>query len=70
MTTIDLIFLWFYMLTGVTIIATAAGLATSAAIYSIIMLGLKVTIPLSVVGLISFLWHRIRKNPFKISINK
>lgn len=70
MTTIDLIFLWFYMLTGASIIATAVGLATNAAIYATMMLGLKVAIPLSVVCLISFLWHRIRVSPFKININR
>jgi len=70
MTTIDLIFLWFYMLTGVTIIATAAGLATSAATYALIMLALKVAIPLGVVGVVTFLWRRIRVSPFKISISR
>ncbi|MFL2688157.1 MAG: hypothetical protein ACJ0HN_06185, partial [Alphaproteobacteria bacterium] len=69
MTTIDLIFIYFYMLTGSTIVATAVGLATSEPVYGILMSALKLLIPVSVVGLCGFLWHRIRSIPSKITIN-
>lgn len=69
MTTIDLIFLWFYMLTGITIVVTAAGLAISEPVYAVLMSALKLLIPVSVVGLCGFLWRRIRSSPSKIIIN-
>jgi hypothetical protein len=70
MTTIDLIFVWFYILTGITIIVTAAGLAISAEVYGILMSALKLLIPLGVVGVVIFLWRRIRSSPFKFNINR
>ncbi len=69
MTTIDLIFLCFYVLTGGTIILTAVGLATTASIYVMLMSALKVLIPLGLIGVSVFLWLRIRSSPSKIRIN-
>tara|TARA_Y100000588_G_scaffold265692_1_gene280452 strand:+ start:142 stop:354 length:213 start_codon:yes stop_codon:yes gene_type:complete len=70
MTTIDLIFVWFYILTGITIVVTAVGLAISAEVYGILMSALKLLIPLGVVGVVVFLWRRIRSSPFKFNINR
>ncbi len=69
MTTIDLIFLWFYVLTGGTIILTAVGLATTASVFGVLMLALKVVIPLGLIGIGVFLWRRIRSSPSKVRIN-
>jgi len=70
MTTIDLIFIWFYILTGATIITTAAGLSFGTAVYATLMFTLKILIPVSVICIVASLWRRIRSSPFKISINR
>ena len=69
MTTIDLIFLSFYVLTGGTIILTAVGLATTASVFGVLMLALKVVIPLGAIGIGVFLWRRTRSSPSKVRIN-
>ena len=70
MTTIDLIFIWFYILTGVTIITTAAGLSVGTAVYATLMFTLKFLIPVSLICIVTSLWRRIRSSPLKININR
>ncbi len=68
MTTIDLIFVFFYIINGCTIIATGLGLELGLIYYYSFMLALKLFIPVSFVGIIIFLWNRIRSSSKKVSI--
>lgn len=69
MTTVDLIFVWFYVLTGGTLVITAVGLETTDTIYLVLMSALKVMIPLCLIGVGVFLRRRIRFSPSKVKIN-
>jgi hypothetical protein len=70
MTTIDLIFIWFYILTGVTIIITAVGVSFGAATYTTLMFALKIIVPVSVACIATSIWRRILSSPSKIGINR
>lgn len=68
MTTIDLIFVFFYIINGSTIIFTGVGLAFGLDYYNSLMLALKLFIPVSFAGIMIFLWNRIRSSSKKVSI--
>jgi hypothetical protein len=69
MTTVDLIFLWYYVLTGVTIVATSISSLLSEEIFIAAMTGLKIAVPIGVIGIITFLLRRVKSNRLKPRIN-
>ena len=69
MTTVDLIFLWYYMLTGIIIVATSVSSLLGAKIFFAAVTGLKFIVPLGVIGICVFLLRRIKSNRLKPRIN-
>ena len=69
MTTVDLIFLFYYVLTGLTIISTAIASLLSDGFYDLVMLGLKLAIPISFVIFAVYVSKRIKSNRLKPRIN-
>jgi len=69
MTTVDLIFLWYYMLTGIIIVATSVSSLLGAKIFIVTVTGLKFIVPLGVIGICVFLLRRIKSNRLKPRIN-
>ena len=69
MTTVDLIFLWYYVLTGVTIIVTSVTSLFGEKIFLITMTGLKLVVPIGFIGICIFLFRRIKSNRLKPRIN-
>ena len=69
MTTVDLIFLWYYMLTGIIIVATSVSSLLGAKIFIVAVTGLKFIVPLGVIGICVFLLRRIKSNRLKPRIN-
>ena len=69
MTTVDLIFLWYYVLTGVTIVATSVSSLLGEKIFIAAMTGLKIAVPIGVIGIVAFLIRRIKSNRLKPRIN-
>jgi len=69
MTTVDLIFLWYYVLTGVTIVATSISSLLSEEMFILAMTGLKIAVPIGVIGIVTFLLRRIKSNRLKPRIN-
>ena len=69
-TTIDAVFAFFYIINGVAIMLTWAGLALGEGTFKHLMLTLKILMPLSLIGFIMYIINRIRLIPSKILINK
>jgi hypothetical protein len=69
-TTIDAVFAFFYILNGVAIILTWAGLTLGEGTYKHLMLILKILMPFSFIGFIMYIMNRIRLIPSKIFINE
>lgn len=69
-TTIDAVFAFFYIINGVAIILTWAGLALGEGTFKHLMLTLKILMPISLIGFIMYIINRIRLIPSKILINK
>ena len=69
MTTVDLIFLWYYMLTGIIIVAASVSSLLGAKIFIFAVTGLKFIVPLGVIGICVFLLRRIKSNRLKPRIN-
>ncbi|MGY8714301.1 MAG: hypothetical protein ACKVJ1_10475, partial [Verrucomicrobiia bacterium] len=69
MTTVDLIFLWYYMLTGIIIVVTSVSSLLGAKIFFAAVTGLKFIVPLGVIGICVFLLRRIKSNRLKPRIN-
>ena len=69
MTTVDLIFLWYYMLTGIIIVVTSVSSLLGAKIFIVAVTGLKFIVPLGVIGICVFLLRRIKSNRLKPRIN-
>ena len=69
MTTVDLIFLWYYVLTGVTIAVTSVSSLLGEKIFIMAVTGLKFIVPLGVLGIVAFLIRRIKSNRLKPRIN-
>ena len=69
MTTVDLIFLWYYVLTGVTIISTSITSILGETVFLITMAGLKLVVPIGFISICIFLLRRIRSNRLKPRIN-
>ena len=69
MTTVDLIFLWYYLLTGITIVATSVSSLLGEKIFIAAMTGLKIAVPIGVIGIVAFLIRRIKSNRLKPRIN-
>jgi hypothetical protein len=69
MTTVDLIFLWYYMLTGLIIVITSVSSLLGAKIFIVAVTGLKLFVPLGVIGICVFILRRIKSNRLKPRIN-
>ena len=69
MTTVDLIFLWYYVLTGVTIIVTSVTSLFGEKIFLMAMTGLKFIVPIGFISICIFLFKRIKSNRLKPRIN-
>ena len=69
MTTVDLIFLWYYMLTGIIIVATSVSSLLGAKIFIVTVIGLKFIVPLGVIAICVFILRRIKSNRLKPRIN-
>jgi hypothetical protein len=68
MTTIDLIFAGFYCIIGITIVLTALGLIGKD-FHSWMMFGLRVAVPLSVVGFAAYLVRRVKSPALRPKID-
>ena len=69
MTTIDLIFLWYYMLTGLIVVTISVSSLLGANLLIVAVAGLKFIVPLGVFGICVFLLRRIKSNRLKPRIN-
>ena len=69
MTTVDLIFLWYYMLTGTTIVVTSVSSFLGEKIFIAAITGLRFIVPLGVIGICVFLLRRVKSNRMKPRIN-
>ena len=69
MTTVDLIFLSYYILTGIILVATSISSLLGVKIFIVAVTGLKFVVPLGVIGLCIFLLRRIKSNRLKPRIN-
>ena len=69
MTTVDLIFLWYYMLTGIIIVLTSISSLIGAKIFIITVIGLKFILPLGIFAICIFILRRIKSNRLKPRIN-
>jgi hypothetical protein len=69
MTTVDLIFLWYYVLTGVTIIVTSVASLYGEKIFLTSMIGLKIILPIGLISIFIFLFRRINSNRLKPRIS-
>ena len=70
MTIIDIIFVWFYLVNGITIISYGSSSVMSAAAFGITSLILKIFIPASLIGLGIYLYKRIKENRKKILLDR
>ena len=70
MTTVDLIFLWYYTLIGITIVVTSVSGFLGEKIFIVAMTGLKFIVPLGGIGICIFLIRRIKSNRLKPRINR
>jgi hypothetical protein len=69
MTTVDLIFLWYYMLTGIIIVVTSISSLLGAKIFILAVIGLKFIVPLGITAICIFILRRIKSNRLKPRIN-
>lgn len=69
MTTVDLIFLWYYMLTGIIIVVTSISSLLGAKIFILAVIGLKFIVPLGIIAICIFILRRIKSNRLKPRIN-
>jgi uncharacterized membrane protein len=69
-TTIDVIFLWYYVITGLCIVAIVGSLGLGEGIYIWVTYLLRFAVPLGLVGIGVYLNIRIRSNPSRISIDQ
>jgi hypothetical protein len=70
MTIVDLIFVWFYLINGATIVTYGLTSFFSPYIFNMAALVLKVAIPLSLFGLTYHLYKRIQKNRESILLDR
>ena len=59
-TTIDLIFIYYYLQVGISVIVTAITGFTSETIFNYSMLGMKFLLPLSILTALLFLYRRVK----------
>ena len=70
MTIIDIIFIWFYLLNGITIILFGLSGFISQDVYNFISNAMKLLIPVSLIGLVSYLFKRVKKNRRDIFLDR
>ena len=70
MTIVDLIFVWFYLINGVTIVTYGLTSFFSYYVFNMAVLVLKVAIPLSLFGLAYHLYKRVQKNRESILLDR
>ena len=69
MTTVDLLFLWYYVLIGTTIVVTSVSSFLGEKIFIAAITGLRFIVPLGVIGICVFLLRRVKSNRMKPRIN-
>ena len=70
MTIVDLIFVWFYLINGATIVTYGLTSFFSPYIFYMSALVLKVVIPLSLIGLSYHLFKRVQSNRESILLDR
>ena len=70
MTIVDLIFVWFYLINGVTIVTHGLTSFFSPYVFDMAALVLKVAIPLSLLGLAYQLYRRVQRNRESILLDR
>ena len=70
MTIVDLIFVWFYLINGVTIVTHGLTSFFSPYVFNMAALVLKVAIPLSLLGLGYHLYRRVQRNRESILLDR
>mgnify|MGYP001162237629 CR=1 FL=1 len=70
LTTVDLIFIWFYLINGITILAYGSASFIGLEIFYWVALVLKIAIPLSLLTLAYHLYERIKRNRESIILDR
>ena len=70
LTTVDLIFIWFYLINGITILTYGSASFIGLEIFYWVALVLKIAIPLSLITLTYHLYERIKRNRESIILDR
>ena len=70
MTIVDLVFVWFYIVNGVTVVTFGMASFLNETIFNYSTLFLKLLIPVSLVSIASYLWKRVRRNREDILLDR
>ena len=70
MTIIDLVFVWFYIVNGVTVVSFGMASFLTEKIFNISTLTLKILIPLSLITISGYLWKRVKRNRDDILLDR
>ena len=70
MTIIDLVFVWFYIVNGVTVVSFGMASFLAEKIFNISTLTLKILIPLSLITISGYLWKRVKRNRDDILLDR
>ena len=70
LTIVDLIFIWFYLINGITILAYGSASFVGLEIFYWVVLMLKIAIPLSLITLSYHLYERIKRNRESIILDR
>lgn len=70
LTTVDLIFIWFYLINGITILTYGSASFIGLEIFYWVALVLKIAIPLSLITLAYHLYKRIKRNRESIILDR
>ncbi len=70
MTIIDLVFVWFYIVNGVTVVTCGMASFISEQFFNFATATLKIVIPLSLVSIGVYLWRRVRRNRESILLDR
>ena len=70
MTIVDLVFIWFYVVNGVTVVSFGMASFLNKNIFNFATMSLKVLIPISLITIASYLWKRIKRNRDDIMLDR
>ena len=70
LTIVDLIFIWFYLINGITILAYGSASFIGLGTFYWVALMLKIAIPLSLITLTYYLYERIKRNRESIILDR